>query len=451
MADNSLRYRTSPVLSRSRSSGAGDALGSDYAPASQSAGSGHEDPLAELARLVGEADPFPAESYATSRQPGDRDFGAATSARASWDTNYQAESYQTEQHAYAEHLDAPALGDDGYAQGAYDDQGAAARGYAADGQANDWEAIVEEEAYREQSAEEETYYADDQHAADQAYADDQHYAAYDDDQRYDDAGVYPARAPIANKPRARRGRMVAITAILAFAVLGTGGAYAFRTVFAGGAPKTPPIIKADTSPTKMAAAPTDANSNKQLLDRIADRGQNERMVPREEQPMDLKPGGAPQIAGNWPATQGAPAAAKPHSMTDPRPVKTVTIGPGAGSAAPAPANGAAPARAPTTIDQALASRAPAPETPRTASANPNYVLQLSASNTREEAQAALRSAQSKYSDLLNGRHAQVKEKKSQSPEKPTLYAAQVGGFSSREEAAQVCRQLVSAGGKCYVP
>jgi cell division septation protein DedD len=44
---------------------------------------------------------------------------------------------------------------------------------------------------------------------------------------------------------------------------------------------------------------------------------------------------------------------------------------------------------------------------------------------------------------------QVREKKS--PEKPTLYAAQVSGFSSREEAAQVCRQLVSAGGKCFVP
>src|SRR5262245_17364067 len=70
MADNSLRYRTSPVLSRSRPSGAEEALGAEYPAASQPAGSGFEDPLAELARLVGEADPFPAESYATSRHSG---------------------------------------------------------------------------------------------------------------------------------------------------------------------------------------------------------------------------------------------------------------------------------------------------------------------------------------------------------------------------------------------
>ena len=446
MADNSLRYRTSPVLSRSRPSGAEDALGAEYA-VSQSAGGGYEDPLAELSRLVGEADPFPAESYATPRHPADRDFGATTSTRDSWNAGYQDEHYQPEQQAYAEHLDAPALADDRYAQAAYDDAGAA-RGYTADGRANDWEAIVDQDAYREQMAEEEGYYADEQ-AADRAYADDQQYAAYEDDQQYDDSEDYAARAPIANKPRARRGRMVTVMAIVTFAVLGTGGAYAFRTVFAGGTPKAPPVIKADTTPTKMAAAPTDANSNKQLLDRIADRGQNERMVPREEQPMDLKPAAPPQVATGWPSAPSAPAAGRSPSATDPRPVKTVTIGPGAGAGAPAQPT-ATPTRAPTTIDQALASRAPAAETHRTASAgNPNYVLQLSASNTREEAQAALRSAQSKYSDLIGGRQAQVREKKS--PEKPTLYAAQVGGFSSREEAAQVCRQLVSAGGKCYVP
>ena len=95
----------------------------------------------------------------------------------------------------------------------------------------------------------------------------------------------------------------------------------------------------------------------------------------------------------------------------------------------------------------------APETPARAPppahAATNYVVQLSASNTREEAEALLRTAQAKYAELIGGRQPQVRERKS--PDKPSMYAAQIGGFTSREGAAQVCQQLKSAGAKCFVP
>jgi cell division septation protein DedD len=92
----------------------------------------------------------------------------------------------------------------------------------------------------------------------------------------------------------------------------------------------------------------------------------------------------------------------------------------------------------------------APEAPaRPAQAATHYVVQLSASNTREEAEASLRTAQSKYSDLIAGRQTQVRERKA--ADKATMYAAQIGGFTSREDAAQVCQQLKSAGARCFVP
>jgi cell division septation protein DedD len=76
------------------------------------------------------------------------------------------------------------------------------------------------------------------------------------------------------------------------------------------------------------------------------------------------------------------------------------------------------------------------------------VVQISASNTHEEATAALRAAQARFPDVLGGRHSQVKQKKS--AEKTTVYAAQFGPFASRGEAAELCQRLKSAGGTCFV-
>ena len=431
MADNSLRYRTNPVSPRSRPSSDDNAFDPGHDPGSDSINTNSDDPLAELARLVGDVDPV--EDRRTTAHPG----------RDPWEVGDRSMPEPA-----THHLHAPPLADYGYEEGDTQQASAAGRGET-------WQTSGQG-VYDGASHVEGAYYADDDHAAQPQHADDQ----YADEQYADDEYASYERL---DSPPARRGKLITVGLVLGLAVIGTAGAYAFRTVFSGGAPETPPVIKADTSPTKIAAAPTDANNNKQIFDRLADRGQNERMVPREEQPLDVKsPAPQGQAAVAWPAPQGAPspsAGQRPLTVTDPRPVKTVTISPTAPQATP-PAAGAPPVAARTPSPRAAtpqvdpnAPMALAPETPARpappAHTATHYVVQLSASNTREEAEASLRSAQSKYAELLGGRQPQVRERKS--ADKPTMYAAQIGGFTSRDDAVQICQQLKSAGAKCFVP
>ena len=456
MADNSLRYRTNPVFPRSSPSSDADAFEPGHTPGNGPMSVGNDDPLAELARLVGEADPF--DDRRTAVRP----------SRDPWEA--EGRSDPATHHLHAPPLADYSYGDEGDAQQAYGE----ARG-------ENWQGS-EQAGYNEPQAQGVYYaedgrvagpeqYADDQYADDQyveeRYADEQNPDEQYADEQYADDG-YAQYERQGNGPPARRGKLVTVGLVLGLAVVGTAGAYAFRTVFSGGAPGTPPVIKADTTPTKIAAAPSDATGSKQIFDRIGDRGQNERMVPREEQPLDIKQP-APQgqaAAGGWPVPQGAPpssAGQRPAAVTDPRPVKTVTISGAAPQAAPpaAPPVASAPPVAarppgPRAAAPQIDPNAPmalAPETPARAAppahAATHYVVQLSASNTREEAEALLRTAQAKYAELIGGRQPQVRERKS--PDKPSMYAAQIGGFTSREDAAQVCQQLKSAGAKCFVP
>ena len=329
------------------------------------------------------------------------------------------------------------------------------------------------------------YRDDEQAAADGQYADEQHADdQYADDDQYAEADAYAPYEHTAEEAQPRgRGGLITVAVVLCLAVVGTASAYGYRTFFGGGAPANPPIIKADTAPNKIAANAGDAGASKQIADRMGDRGQNERVVPREEKPLDLKPSGAQTqpTLGGWPLPPGpppvsaAPSGPSPSpSSSDPRPVKTVAISPTAGQVAPQSPS-PAPIAKPSSDIGSVATRAPSPRTvsprvepssslppasqseaappppTRTPSAAPaahRFVVQLSASNTREEAAAALRSAQAKFASLLGGRQTQIKEKKS--AERATVYAAQIGPLASKEEATELCHRLKSAGGDCFV-
>jgi cell division septation protein DedD len=73
-------------------------------------------------------------------------------------------------------------------------------------------------------------------------------------------------------------------------VIGTAGAFGYRTLVGG--PKStapPPVIRASTEPTKVAPPPANNEpANKLNYDRFADRSQNERVVVREEKPIDTR-------------------------------------------------------------------------------------------------------------------------------------------------------------------
>jgi cell division septation protein DedD len=75
-----------------------------------------------------------------------------------------------------------------------------------------------------------------------------------------------------------------------------------------------------------------------------------------------------------------------------------------------------------------------------------WVVQISAQKTEAEAQSAFRAAQTKYSVL--GGYQPLIRKKDQG-DRGVFYAAQVGPLV-RDEANQLCENLKSAGGSCFI-
>jgi hypothetical protein len=498
MADNSLGYRTSPGFARSRPATEHHTAGS-HDPDNRGFDN-TTDPLAELARLVGQIDP-PADL----RGGAGREGGISTLDRAGdySDRSRQGVDAQRDYGHRTDHTQAPPLADyhdddqydrDPHASYAAEHPRAVSGGYApADRGQPQHDAHYEDEDEHGHAA------ADQQHS-DQQYAGEQYADQQYDDQQYDEQQYadqqhadeqyregdeeYPAYQDAEdNTRRSKRGGLVTVAAVFGLAVLGTAAAYGYRSFTSGGSTGAPPVIRADATPNKIAATPSDAAGNKQVVDRVGDRAQTQsRVVSREEQPLPVEqpPRPQPQMAApGWPMPPGSPpvsTAQAPQSSGalpgEPRKVKTETIAPSGAQlasqgAAPAPAvrtaasteaanRPAAPRTTPRAADQnaplALAPQGdtPAPSRPAAAAAPPahKYVVQLSASNTREDAAASLRTAQSKYADLLNGRQTLVKEKKSAN--QATVYAAQVGPLSSKEEAVELCQRLKSAGATCFV-
>jgi hypothetical protein len=75
----------------------------------------------------------------------------------------------------------------------------------------------------------------------------------------------------------------------------------------------------------------------------------------------------------------------------------------------------------------------------------NWVVQLSAQRTEEEAHSAFRAAQAKYAVLAG---YQVLIRKKDQGGRGVFYAAQVGPLA-RDEANGLCSRIKSAGGKCF--
>ena len=317
---------------------------------------------------------------------------------------------------------------------------------------------------------------------DPAYAEDDAYAYQDG---YGDRGD--------ERGQKRRGGMVTVIVVLALAVVGTGAAFAYRTYV--GTPRTgePPIIKADTSPTKVVPAPSDGSAK--LPDRMAAGDGTEKIVPREEAPVDVNKAG-PRVVfpplnqnGNPPSPSSvAPGNLPPANASngtlpnnEPRRVRTLTVKGDQpdGSAAPvgspaaaakqasrnppssanasanAPmslvpqANQAAPAPAPTAEPKArMANTNPVQTPPSAAPAGGGYVVQVSSQRSEADAQASFKSLQGKFPAVLGSRDPLIK--RADLGEKGVYYRAMVGPFGTSEEASQFCGSLKSAGGQCVV-
>jgi cell division septation protein DedD len=312
---------------------------------------------------------------------------------------------------------------------------------------------------------------------DQGYAEDDPYAYQDG---YDDVMEEPVRK--------RGGGMMTIVIVAALAVVGTGAAFAYRTYV--GTPRSgePPIIRADAGPTKI--VPSAADGTAKLPDRMVAGDGTERIVPREEAPVDVNARSGPRVVfpplntntNPPPVASVTPGGILPPAnagngtlpTNEPRKIRTLSVRGDQPDGASTPV-GAPPPAKPTPATRAVAnanaSTANAPialtpqqtavpvEPPRTrvASTTPadqaaptsgGYLVQVSSQRNEADAQASFRALQGKFAAVLGSREPVIK--RADLGEKGVYYRAMVGPFGSSDEASQFCGSLKTAGGQCVV-
>lgn len=306
--------------------------------------------------------------------------------------------------------------------------------------------------------------------ADASY-EDAHYpaeeAAYDPhghQPAYDDGYAYPedyADQQEAERPR-RTGVLVA-AAVLALAVVGTGGAFAYRTYVSAPRSGEPPVITADPSPIKVVPPTTEA-TNKMIQDRLGSAG-GENLISREEKPVDVRDptkAGArnpfpPPIVPNAPnAVVTPPAKSAFPGGDEPRKIRTFVVKGDQNDVAQTPTAKQAPKLTPPTTPPRTTSGTSissgpmslAPQASASSAAGSGYVVQLSSQRSEADAQASYRALQTKFPTVLASRSALIK--RADLGEKGIFFRAAVGPFPTPEEAAQICGSLKTAGGQCVV-
>ncbi|KQP41379.1 sporulation protein [Methylobacterium sp. Leaf104] len=449
----------------------------------QAPGAAKADPLAELARIVGQDDPFRALLQA-------RDARTDAAARGRIEPSFVDAPAQARTQSYAQ---APA-------------HQAAPHPVSPTDAFDQYLASVDNGAY----ADTQSGYPDPNAAE---------FAPNDADDR-----VRPLERP------RKRSRLVSVGAGLSVLALCVTGALAWRGLHGhSGTGGGVPTILADTAPLKIAPQKSDGveipDQNKQIYERAAKDGQI-RIVNREEQPLDVAqaaraalgsgeggatPGSAAPTAAPAPAQQGGLA----DSLGEPRRVRTVSVKPDTPPPPPQREASAEATATPTSVIPTMtlpgasgdgataspslrqrASRLPPPvatipvaETPaatpqepapapaprvkapqRVAAVAPEatsaiaapppvtaapaaaasggaggYAVQLGVRTSESEAQAAFRQMQGKYSQL-SGQPALIRQAEVNGK---TIYRVRVGPLG-KAEAASLCTQLQGAGGQCFV-
>jgi hypothetical protein len=459
------------------------------------------DPLAELARLIGQTGPFamgranqPAQPHAAEReqyQPAAADEPAPSPP--SWMRRATPQAVPLPQEGYPEEYPSATHPLHRYAaqHAAPEPEYQQAAAYADGGHEPD-RSRYDDALYGEPDP------AAQQHQHDPAYADDAY--AYQDG--YGDGAEEPVRK--------RGGGMVAVAMLLALAVVGTGGAFAYRTYVGSPRSGEPPIIKADNSPTKIVPAPSDGGAK--VPDRMATGDGTEKIVPREEAPVDVNARSGPRVVfpplnpnSNPPPASSVASAGLPPAgagsgtlpSNEPRRIKTlavrgdqadtaaVPVAPPAKSA-PAQKGSAGAAAVPPAVPPAtrsppssanasanaplsLTPQASPPGAPPAASAEPRarvavanpapaapaastgaggYLVQVASQKNEGDAQASYRALQGKYPAVLGSRSPVIK--RADLGDKGVYYRAMIGPFGSADEATQFCGNLKTAGGQCVV-
>ena len=356
-----------------------------------------EDPLAELARLIGQDDPFAefnnspraaSRSQATPvvRRPANGN-GAAAHAR---DARYAADDYETpNDYDYAaepaharsyeqepafeaprpQRAPAPQYNGRAYSYGggplARPEQPARTSRPAARQPEPEFDDAYDDPHYARQTGNGEAagYQQARAHEDDPRYEegpyDGQEYAPeYEQDyapEDYPQEYAEPARGK-------RRWMLLGVMSLIGLIVLGATGIYGYRAIFKRHAASNPPTIRSAETPTKAvpAAAQATPDGTKQNYDRIGEQASGERVVSREEQPaINANPGtrsvtttaigpASNSISAFAAPSQTAPALTPPpstvnHGNGEPKRVRTMTVR-SDGSIVNSPRGAQAPAR-----------------------------------------------------------------------------------------------------------
>ena len=483
-----------------------------------------EDPLAELARLIGQEDPF---ADFVAHRPADNRAGGHAAAprrpRAQEGRSYDARTAdrrRTPVTSRAPELTDEDLGDTTdtprdatrgtYAYGGGRAPRAEAVPPVTNGSRDDREPAARD-ARRTSTQDDDDAFSP--RRAPQRAAEDVGYESYaggDYDPDYADDAYLPAHGDefYDEAPRRRlKGWMMVGIAAVAAIVVGTSGLFAYRAIFAPSQTGAPPkMIRSDAGPSKMVPSATTQADNKPIQDRVdGEAAKSERIVSREERPIDPNriPQGDPiaRIAAGGTVTAAPPAAAQAAPVaeqtapasTEPRRVRTVTVRSdgsvvnSAGAAAttastrqPTPSTGnplalqggqsqpaALPPQRPAQGDnpwatlssqqqaaqmqqaalpqQQQAAPAIAVNTPQPAG---SYVVQVAAQKSEAEAQSSWQALQQRYGNVLAGQQATIR--RVDLGERGVFYRAQVGPFTSRAQASEVCQSLKAAGGECVI-
>jgi hypothetical protein len=302
------------------------------------------DPLAELARLIGQGDPY-----------AERGSGRSQDHAAAPGFDWAANQDYAEAPAYAEEHDAPPpLPSASYASYARDERdyeaeapaggqyfsGPSAKfnGFGADNEAEQLGPVLPPRQFPAfMSPAPANRYQTAAPGHPQEAGED--YGDYADD--------YYEEPP---RPR-QRGGLVVMMAVLGLVIVGTAGAFAYRAMFGSVAfPSLPPIIKASIAPNKIVPNSGDAQAEYAKA-AAATQAAADKLVSREEQPVSMEP---PKVGSRVVATIPIGSGSTPPPL----------------AAAPAPAAAETSTAAFNTASVATPDAAPAAPPPTTASASP---------------------------------------------------------------------------------
>ena len=311
--------------------------------------------------------------------------------------------------------------------------------------------------------------------------------------------------PPAAPPRSRR-LLVSVGAALGVVTVAVAGGLTWRNMRAHPVSgEAAPIVMADKAPLKV--APQNAGGaefpgqDKQIYERGTNKDKPTRVVNREEQPVDVA-----QVARQAAARDAGPGATTStlqDSLGEPRRVRTVAVRPEAPAARqPEPAATATPSAMPTmtlptgtgataqpstpaaraarptpvapvvaepattaaaTPRNPVAAAAPPAKPQRVASANSEaavatpveaasaasssaFAVQLAVRPSEKEARVAFKEIQGRYSNDLGGRAPIIKQAEVSGK---TVYRIRVGA-STLDDANGLCNKLKASGGQCFV-